>query len=177
MLRTVHAGLWQPQALAGADQKTGEPQWVPAPGEPVFVRWRDLTWKEYQQFTGARRIPAVLYSEIYEKVLVEGPSLALVPAGIVEWIGRQQFDQNPFSWKYPPIRASIDQSRAKVQSSWLTIARAVVASVFHYSFEEIDEWPSELFFERVAQAELLTGSPLEPSDPKAPKPPDRKSVV
>jgi hypothetical protein len=133
--------------------------------ECVSVHWRDLTLSEHQKFRASRKHPRIVFCDIYETCLVEGPTLDQVPAGIVAWIARQQLDQNPFSGKFVTIHNALGAARQRVGSSWFHAAKAVLASTFRYTFEEIEKWPPDLFFERVAQAELLTGVPLEPADP------------
>lgn len=139
------------------------------------VVWRDLTLAEHQRFRSRSEHLRIVFCDIYETIVLEGPDLAHAPAGIVAWVARQQLEQNPFSGQFRPIHNALQQARQRVDSSWFHAAKAVIASSFRYSFEEIESWPPDLFFERVAQAELLTGVPLEPADPDQPQP-DPKAV-
>lgn len=165
MRTQVQVGSWPLLGLDG-DGK-------PIAGPVLVVAWRRLTWKEYESFRLRRDLPTVLYMEVYEKVLVQGPPLSEVPAGIAFFIGKQELETCPFSGKFPLVSGAIEQARARVQGSWLLIAQGVVASIFHYSLDEVCSWPSDVFFERMAQAEQLTGAPLIPSDPKATKKPKK----
>lgn len=139
---------------------------------PAFysVIWRDLTLAEHQRFRRRGDHQRIVFCDIYEAILVEGPDLSKAPAGVVAWIARQQLEENPFSGQFRPLHNAVYKAREQVNSSWFQAAKAVIASTFRYTFEEIENWSPELFFERVAQAELLTGVPLEPADPEAKQP-------
>lgn len=142
--------------------------WIPAAGDqrPVAVHWRDLNYGEHRRFSQSRTPPRALFCDVYETCLVAGPPLAQATAGIVAWIARQQLEQNPFSGLFAPLHNALYRARERVRSDWFCSARAVLASTFRCSFDEIASWSPELFFERVAQAELLTGVPVEPADPR-----------
>lgn len=44
----------------------------------------------------------------------------------------------------------------------------MIASVFKIPFAEMDAWTSDTFFTRLAQAEFVSGVPLNPVDPSIP---------
>ncbi len=136
-------------------------------GSGIQVTWHPLSWQQFRRFQNHTELPA---ADIYEACLVAGPPLERAPAGIVRWIALREMQSNPFSGAFEDIKRSLDRKRAEIQSSYLLSARAVIAGTFRYSFEEIDTWSAETFFERLAQAELLIKTPLEPADPKAVKP-------
>jgi hypothetical protein len=162
MRTEVQAGWWVPVGPTGPKLECA-----------THVRWRSLTREECRRIAALPGTDIARWCAVYEACRVEGPSLEEVPAGIVAWIGKQQFENNPFFGGFESIRNALYQARHRVESSWYASARAVLASTFRYSFEEIDGWPPEIFFERVAQAEMLTGVPLEPADPNAKKKPPR----
>lgn len=135
----------------------------------VSVAWRDLTLGEIERYMARSAHERIVFCDIYETCLIEGPSLEKVPAGIVVWIAKQQLEQNPLSGKFRPLVNALLRARERVQSSWFVSAKAIVAATFRYTFEEIDGWSPDVFFERVAQAERLTGVPLEPMDPDKPQ--------
>jgi hypothetical protein len=55
--------------------------------------------------------------------------------------------------------------RIELKSSWLNSAKSIIAGIFRYTFEEIEQWDAEMFFERLASAEFVSGRKLEPGDP------------
>lgn len=129
---------------------------------PTLVVWRPLTWKEFNRF---QREPFLRSADIYETCVVEGPDLGRAPMGIVRWIAAQVLESNPFSGGFKEIAKSLATARKNVQGNYLLSAKAAIAGTFRYTFEEIDNWNAETFFERLAQAELLMNSPLEPANP------------
>lgn len=132
------------------------------------VAWRDLTLDEHRRFRSRADNLRLVYCDIYEACLLEGPGLEQAPAGIVCWIAKQQLEENPFSGGFKAIAKSLVQARARVENSWFLNAQAVLAATFRYTLEEVESWPPSVFFERVAQAEMLTGVPLNPEDPDKP---------
>lgn len=141
------------------------------------VSWRSLSWKEYKRFEAQLRYEsaAKVYLDVYATALVEGPpayeanAVYAAPAGLVEWVGKFLLENDPFGGQYQSVRYALDLKRRELQSNYLATARAIVAAIFHYSFEEIDTWDSETFFERVAAAEAVSGHKIEPGDPAAQK--------
>jgi hypothetical protein len=140
------------------------------------VVWRNLTWAEYRGFPLASRLknPMDLYMGIYRVCRIEGPLPEVVPAGIVDWIGRQQTQGNPFSGQYADISRSLELARGIVQGNYLLSAKALIAAAFHYKPEEIDAWDADTFFVRLSQAELVLGRQLNPADPNAKAKPKTK---
>lgn len=129
------------------------------------VRWRSLRWREYESVT-RESIPAVQALEIYKTCLLAGPVPEMVPAGVMLWIAQFELKRCVFGGQYAVIQKELENSRQKLVSNWLIGARAMISALFRYSFEEIDSWDSETFMERVAQAEFVSGRPLEPSNPQ-----------
>jgi len=161
MRTPVQVGTWPQLGLDGGGK--------PVPGPVLVVAWRQLSWKEYNSFR-FRTKDLALYADIYDKCLVKGPPLAEVPAGIAFFIGKQEIENCPFSGEFASISKNLQKARARVGGSWLLSAQAVIASVLHYSLDDVTTWPADVFFERLAQAEQLTGTPLNPEDPKHPAP-------
>lgn len=132
----------------------------------VSVVWRGLTWAEYRQYTQRLTFesPMEVYIDLYRALLVEGPDITEAPAGVVDFIARSMLETNPFSGEYQYVKHALD-ARRNVQD-WLAHAKALVAGVFRYTFEEIDSWDADTFFDRVAKAEFLAGKRLDPEDPQ-----------
>jgi len=137
-----------------------------------WVKFRSLTWAEYRQFEPRLRnrdLAAGVYMDIYRKVFLAGEQPARATAGMVDYVGSVLTEQNPFNGRFDDVARALDMKRAEFKSDYLQAARAVIASIFHYSFEEIDKWDPETFFERLVQAEYITGRKLQPIDPNAKK--------
>jgi hypothetical protein len=139
------------------------------------VKWRSLKWAEFKKFD--RQLdydcPGSVYCDVYRAVLLEGPPLDgdpvyQAPAGLVEWIARSLLDSNPFNGEYKDVKRALDMKRVELKSSWLNSAKSIIAGIFRYTFEEIESWDAEMFFERLAYAEFVCGRKLEPGDPDKP---------
>jgi hypothetical protein len=134
------------------------------------IVWRSVTWEEYRRFRSrikAKPLGASL--EIYEAVLLHGPPLDQVPAGVCSYIAQAVMASNPFSGNYDDVKRSLDVNRHNLASSWLVTAKALICHIFDYTFEEVDKWDADKFFERLVQAEFIAGKPLEPAKPKPQK--------
>ncbi|MGD0042089.1 MAG: hypothetical protein ABSE84_17080 [Isosphaeraceae bacterium] len=142
-------------------------QYIAAWKSGVAVRWRGLTWTEFRQFTQqmAYSSPIEVYIDLYRAVLLDGPDVLSAPAGIVDYVGRTMLETNPFNGEYLNIKHALDVKRST--QSYLDHARALVAGIFRYTFEEIDTWDVDTFFDRVAKAEFIAGKAIEPEDPVA----------
>jgi hypothetical protein len=136
------------------------------------VKWRSLTWAEFKKFD--RQLdydcPASVYCDVYRAVVLDGPPLDgdpvyQAPAGLVEWIARALLDSNPFNGEYKDVKRALEMKRVELKSSWLNSAKSIIAGIFRYTFEEIEQWDAEMFFERLASAEFVSGRKLEPGDP------------
>jgi len=160
-MRNLWSGVWMLYRL--------RPNATPEELGYIEVKWRDLNYSELQGFRQTREHSRIVFTRIYEACVVDGPSLDDIPAGIAVWIAKQQLEQNPFNGRYETIAPALEAARSKVTANWRKAACAVVAGTFRYSLEEIDSWPPDVFLERLAMAELLTGIPVNPADPKAPQ--------
>ena len=139
------------------------------------VKFRSLTWAEFKRFDQRLQYecPMGIYCDVYRAVLLEGPPLDgdpvyQAPAGLVEWIARSLLDSNPFNGEYKDVKRALDMKRVELKSSWLNSAKSIIAGIFRYTFEEIESWDAEMFFERLAYAEFVCGRKLEPGDPDKP---------
>lgn len=135
------------------------------------VIWRNLTWAEYRAYktkldNSPFLEPMDVAMDIYKTVLIEGPDLRYVPAGIPAFICKQQMVNNPFSGQFEDVSSALELARKAVTSDYLLAAKAIIASTLHYRPEEIDAWDPNLFFIRLAQAELTAGQ-FDPVNPKA----------
>jgi len=72
---------------------------------------------------------------------------------------------DPFNGEYKDVKRALDMKRVELKSSWLNSAKSIIAGIFRYTFEEIESWDAEMFFERLAYAEFVCGRKLEPGDP------------
>lgn len=133
------------------------------------VVYRSLTWGEYREVSSLQGPPAEKALELYKRCVTEGPREDKVPAGIMMWIYQSELGRSPFSGSFQAIAGQLDQARAKVTDSYLLCAQAMIASVFKISFEEMNAWDANTFLTRLSQAEFISGVPLNPVDPTAPK--------
>ena len=138
--------------------------------ELVTFLWKSLSWKEYRKSrvfglttlrrtrrsTGPRLL-RVCRSNMSRPELCSG-------SPVTNWKTTRS------SGELKPIQQQRQRS-ANWCGSYLNASRALVAWAFGYKFEEIDEWDSNTFFNRLAQAEYVFGKPFEPEDPSAPPPP------
>jgi hypothetical protein len=85
------------------------------------------------------------------------------------WIYQDELENNPFNGSFKSLIIPLQNSREKVSSTYLLSAQAFIASVFKIPFEAMDGWDSETFLCRLAQAEFVSGVPLNPVDPTAPQ--------
>lgn len=136
------------------------------------VRWRSLTWAEYKNFSARLRYecPAGVYADLYRAVLLQGPPLDgdpvyQAPAGLVDWIARAMLEENPFNGEYKHVKRAVEMKRTELKSDFLEAGKAIIAGLFRYTFEEIEQWDAETFFERLAAAEFVSGRKIEPGNP------------
>lgn len=148
--------------------------------EDRYVKWRSLSWKEYSYYQDLLRYlpPAEVYCQIYKKVLiegppVEGPAVKQVTAGIVDWVARSLMEHNPFNGLYDDAKRAYDLKKKELD--YLGSVKAIIAGIFHYTFEEIESWDAETLYERIIAAEFVSGKSLEPPPPEQIKP--RSAVV
>jgi hypothetical protein len=142
-------------------------QYIAAWKSGASVRWRGVSGSEYRQFTQnlSYQSPLEVYIDLYRAVLLDGPDVEEAPAGIVEFIGKSMLETNPFSGRYDYIKFALDSSRQN--QTYMEHGKALIAGLFRYTFEEIDSWDADTFFDRLAKAEFIAGKQLEPEDPKA----------
>lgn len=145
----------------------------------TFVRFRALRWDEHRRFSNklATHVPMGVYNDIYRLVVLEGPEIGEVTAGIAEYIGNAVLNWSAFSNDYAVVKAKLDAARSELASDYLLAAKATVCHVFHYSMSEIDKWDSDTLFKHIAMVEMVTRRPgsLEPIDPNTVKSPTRQS--
>ncbi len=141
------------------------------------VIWRNLTWIEYRQFKqryeqSPFEEPMDIALDIYSLVYLKGPDPKFAPAGIPSFICKQQMVNNPFSGLYTDIAPAVEMSRRLVTGDYLLSAKAIIAATLNYKPEEIDNWEPNIFFLRLAQAEVANGRTFDPVDPRAIKDPN-----
>lgn len=132
------------------------------------VQWRSLSWGEFRRIEHIQPVQAAAV-QVYKTCVTAGPAVENVPAGVMMYVAEHELVKSPYSREYAPVKISLDRARQKLASSWMFSARALVAGIFRYSFEEIDTWDAQTFMDRVAQAEMVSGRTIDPADPKAPK--------
>ncbi len=133
------------------------------------VVWRDLTWGEYRDARSRLGPPAEIALHVYKLCVIHGPRPEEIPAGIMMWIYKDQLEKSPFSGAFQTIPLPLENARKKVGDSYLLCAQAFIASVFKIPFEVMDGWSAETLLVRLAQAEFVSGVPLNPVDPKTAK--------
>ena len=129
------------------------------------VRFRTLTWKEFQHFSTLPLSKPARNLAVYQACLLSGPPPDQVPAGVVAWIGCEQIDQSPFGCKFKILNQYLQLGRNWLGSSYIHQAQALVAGTLHYTPEQVESMDAETFFKRLAAAELLVGKRLDPADP------------
>jgi hypothetical protein len=142
--------------------------------EDRYVKWRSLSWKEFDYYQNLLTYlpPAEVYCQVYKLVLIEGPKLDGHPvhratAGIVDWIARSLLEHNPFNGLYEDVKRAYDIKKKEL--NYLSEVKAIIASIFRYTFEEIESWDAETLYERIVAAEFVTGKSLEPPMPESMK--------
>lgn len=140
----------------------------------LTVSWRNLTKGEYHKFkelydNSLFVEPMQMCVALYNTVKIDGPDSRYVPAGIPAFITKHQLLNNPFSGTYEDIAPALEMARKAVTGDYLKAATAIIAATLNYKPEEIEQWDPNLFFIRLAQAEMALGRPFDPTDPKAPK--------
>jgi hypothetical protein len=131
------------------------------------VTWRSLSWGEYRKIKSLPGPPAEKALEVYTLCVTEGPRPDEIAAGIMMWLSQYELDSSPFSGSFQTLSGPLQQIRDKVSSTYLLSAQAFIAAVFKIPFEKMDEWDSDTFLTRIAQAEFMSGVPLNPVDPMA----------
>jgi hypothetical protein len=83
------------------------------------------------------------------------------------WLWQYELENSPFSGSFNSISGPLQEFRDRVHNKYLLSAQAFIAAVFKIPFEKMDDWDSDTFLTRLAQAELMSGVPLNPVDPTA----------
>jgi hypothetical protein len=133
------------------------------------VVWRSLTWGEFREIRSLRGTPAEIALAVYQTCLLEGPPPELVPAGAMLWISRDELENSPFAGSFTSLSRALQQIRNTLPNDYLLCAQAFIASVFKIPFGDMDDWDANTLLTRLAQAEFVSGVPLNPVDPKASK--------
>src|SRR5271168_4813840 len=134
----------------------------------VRVTYRSLTWGEFREAQELIGPPAEKALGVYKLCVVDGPDVEHVPAGIMMWIYTAELAKSPFAGSFQALSRPLQQYRDKITGSYLLCAQALIASVFKIPFSDMDTWTSDIFFTRLAQAEFVSGVPLNPVDPTVP---------
>jgi hypothetical protein len=134
----------------------------------ISVTFRSLTWGEYRDVQSLQGPPAEKALEVYHLCIIDGPTPERVPAGIMMWLFQNEITRSPFTGSFQAISVPLQKFREKVTGNYLLSAQAMIASVFKIPFETMDNWDSNTFFTRLAQAEFVSGVPLNPIDPNSP---------
>src|SRR5665213_2707645 len=131
------------------------------------VAWRSLSWGEYRKIVSLQGPPAEKAFETYTLCVTDGPRPDRIAAGIMMWLWQYELENSPFSGSFKSISGPLQEFRDRVHDKYLLSAQAFIAAVFKIPFEKMDEWDSDTFLTRLAQAELMSGVPLNPVDPTA----------
>ena len=151
-----------------------------------YAKWRSLTWAEFRQFEARLRYesPMQVYVDLYRAVVIQGPPLEgdpifQAPAGLVEFVAHSMLDSNPFGGEYTSVKNAMEQKRTELKQNFLSASKAIIAGIFRYTFEEIEQWDAEMFFERLAAAEFVSGRKVEPGNPnrKGRRGPQKKDLT
>lgn len=106
----------------------------------------------------------VVYCDLYRMVTDPEESLPLeyVTAGVVDFLGRKLLKDSAFGGDINKMKAALIEKRNDLDGNYYEQCKAVIAGVFRYTFEEIESWDEDTFFEVLAKAELISGENLEP---------------
>lgn len=121
--------------------------------------------REYQQFM--KRLdyePEMrVYCDLYQLVVdpSESPALDKATAGVVDFLGRTLLKESAFSSNPDRIKKTLTLKRKQLEENYFEICKAIIAGIFRYTFEEIEGWDEETFFDRLAKAEMVSGVPLD----------------
>jgi hypothetical protein len=143
----------------------------------VAVKWRALRWAEHRKYAERyeRSVPMSVFNDIYRVVVLEGPDISDVTAGIVQFIGNSVLNWSAFANDFPTVKTKLDECRQEIVGDYLMSAKAVVASLFRYTLDEIDQWDSDTLFKHIAMAEVVSGRRMEPEGPNAPRPSSKQN--
>lgn len=124
------------------------------------IIFRPLTLKEYRLYAPIYDGDGELALRLYELTKITGPKPEYLPAGIGFNIASLLLD-SPYSNQVEKVRPVLNKCREEVSASYIETVVGVLAHTFRMSFSEIEDLPPEIFFKRVAQAEVVLGNKLE----------------
>jgi hypothetical protein len=127
-----------------------------------LIQWKSLTWAEYKKFQNSSNFksPMAVSNDIYRACIIKGPDVQAATAGVIEFVVKHVFNSSAFTGAFSVLDTKIAQARTDLQNDYLISARAIIASIFGYKFEEIDTWDEATFLTRLVQAEFVAGKPL-----------------
>lgn len=115
-----------------------------------------------------------VFCDLYQLVTDPQESLPLdqVTAGVVDFLGQTLLKNSAFADATKDmqlVHAALERQRRLLRNNYFESCKAVLAGVFRYTFEEIEEWDEDTFFARLAAAELLSGEDLGPKQLEEPR--------
>lgn len=130
-----------------------------------WIRWRGLSWAEHKRFEQQMvyKSPIETANAIYRACVISGPKIeeSDITPGVIITIANTVFNNSAFSGEFNTLSYKLNQAREIVSNDFLLAARAIIAGLFKYTFEDIDSWDEETFLLRLAQAEFVAGKPLQ----------------
>lgn len=148
--------------MTTASSAEGTPSYYVQWASGTAIRFRLLSWKEFKYITSRQLPQAERDLWLYRQVVLEGPAAEEVTAGIVMWLGYYLIESSPFKETAEAVRKFRAATQQWFEGSYLEQARALIAGTFRYTFEEIESWDQETFFQRLIAAEMLVGKRMEP---------------
>lgn len=135
------------------------------------VKWRSLSWAEFKKFEqqAGYTCPMGVANDIYRAVVLLGPDIEEATAGLIEFIVSHIFSKSSFTGNADILEVKLKEKRLALENDYLISAKAVIASMFNYKFEEIDQWDEDKFLEILTQAEFVAGKQLPVGRPEPPK--------
>jgi len=117
-----------------------------------------------------------VYCDLYKEVvdLDECPSIDIATAGVVDFLGRTLLRNSAFSGDAGLIAVMLAKRREALRTDYFEQAKAIMAGLFRYTLEELDNLDEECFFDLLAKAELLSGEQFDPTPMGAQKDADSK---
>ncbi len=149
-----------------------------------YLKWRGLTMREHRRFLRRLEFESemAVFCDLYDLVKDEDESLPLsqVTAGVVDFLGNFLLRASAFADDtkgLDVVKAALMRQRQLLRSNYFESCKVIIAGIFRYTFEEIEQWDEDTFFARLAAAELLSGEDLSPKPLEEPrKPGDPKKL-